>query len=37
MTTSKERLEGATFTHNGYTVLVHANERPIGNTAADWP
>jgi hypothetical protein len=32
MTTSKERLEGAT-----YTVLVHPAERPIGKSAADWP
>lgn len=26
MTTSKRRLEGSTFTHEGYTVLVHDTE-----------
>ena len=26
MTTSKQRLEGTTFNHNGYTVLVHDTE-----------
>ena len=26
MTTFKQRLEGTTFNHNGYTVLVHDTE-----------
>ena len=26
MTTSKHRLEGTTFNHNGYTVLIHDTE-----------